>query len=52
MKAGFQNTEQAGVNRLSFGLQSADNNELKMLGRIHTFEQFDGKLQTGKGCRL
>lgn len=31
----------AGVNRLSFGLQSADNNELKMLGRIHTFEQFE-----------
>lgn len=31
---------QAGVTRLSFGLQSADNNELKMLGRIHTFEQF------------
>ena len=30
----------AGVNRTSFGLQSADNNELKMLGRIHTFEQF------------
>lgn len=30
----------AGVNRLSFGLQYADNNELKMLGRIHTFEQF------------
>lgn len=30
----------AGVNRLSFGLQSADNNELKMLGRTHTFEQF------------
>lgn len=30
----------AGVNRLSFGLQSVDNNELKMLGRIHTFEQF------------
>lgn len=30
----------AGVNRLSFGLQSTDNNELKMLGRIHTFEQF------------
>ena len=31
---------ETGVNRLSFGLQSADNNELKMLGRIHTFEQF------------
>lgn len=31
---------QAGVNRLSFGLQSADNGELKLLGRIHTWEQF------------
>lgn len=30
----------AGVNRLSIGLQSADNEELKLLGRIHTFEQF------------
>ncbi|QHQ61926.1 oxygen-independent coproporphyrinogen III oxidase [Anaerocolumna sedimenticola] len=30
----------AGINRLSFGLQSADNNELKMLGRIHTYETF------------
>lgn len=30
----------AGINRLSFGLQSADNKELKLLGRIHTFEQF------------
>ena len=30
----------AGINRLSFGLQSADNNELKLLGRIHTYEQF------------
>lgn len=29
-----------GVNRLSIGLQSADNRELKILGRIHTFEQF------------
>ena len=30
----------AGVNRLSIGLQSADNEELKILGRIHNFEQF------------
>lgn len=29
-----------GINRISFGLQSADNQELKMLGRIHTLEQF------------
>ncbi|HKM35796.1 MAG TPA: radical SAM family heme chaperone HemW [Lachnospiraceae bacterium] len=30
----------AGINRLSFGLQSADNKELKCLGRIHTYEDF------------
>lgn len=29
-----------GVNRLSIGLQSAQNHELKMLGRIHTYEDF------------
>ena len=31
---------EAGINRLSIGLQSADDEELKILGRIHTFEQF------------
>ena len=31
---------QSGINRLSIGLQSADNRELKLLGRVHTFEQF------------
>jgi oxygen-independent coproporphyrinogen III oxidase len=30
----------AGINRISFGLQSTDNKELKLLGRIHTYEQF------------
>ncbi len=30
----------AGINRLSMGLQSADNRELKRLGRIHTWEDF------------
>ena len=32
--------KKAGINRLSIGLQSANNEELKTLGRIHTFEQF------------
>lgn len=32
--------QKAGINRISIGLQSADNNELKLLGRIHTYEQF------------
>ena len=29
-----------GINRVSMGLQSADNEELKCLGRIHTYEDF------------
>jgi len=31
---------QAGINRLSIGLQSAQDDELKMLGRIHTVADF------------
>lgn len=31
---------QAGINRISIGLQSADDVELKQIGRIHTFEAF------------
>ena len=31
---------QNGINRVSFGLQSADNEELRLLGRVHTFEDF------------
>lgn len=30
----------SGINRVSIGLQSADNRELQYLGRIHTFEEF------------
>lgn len=30
----------AGVNRLSIGLQSTEDRELKLLGRIHSFDQF------------
>ena len=32
--------KRAGLNRISFGLQTTDNIELKKLGRIHTYEQF------------
>ncbi len=31
---------EVGINRLSIGLQSTDNNLLKQIGRIHTYEQF------------
>ena len=33
--------KKAGINRISFGLQSADNRELKLLGRIHSYEEFE-----------
>lgn len=32
--------KEIGINRLSFGLQSAHNEELKLLGRIHSYEEF------------
>ncbi|MCR4788204.1 MAG: radical SAM protein, partial [Lachnospiraceae bacterium] len=31
----------AGINRISIGLQSADDNELKKLGRIHSLRDFE-----------
>ena len=31
---------EAGINRLSIGLQSADDEELRALGRIHTYQEF------------
>lgn len=32
--------KQCGINRISMGLQSGNNQELNMLGRIHTYEEF------------
>ncbi|MBQ2284738.1 MAG: oxygen-independent coproporphyrinogen III oxidase [Clostridia bacterium] len=37
---GFVDLKNAGVNRISIGLQSANDDELKFLGRIHTFDVF------------
>lgn len=42
--------KQAGVNRISFGLQSANNEELQLLGRIHTFEEFLESYQMAREC--
>lgn len=39
-KEKLEGLKRVGVNRLSIGLQSAQNEELKMLGRIHTWEDF------------
>lgn len=35
----FRNVKAAGINRISFGVQSFDEGELKALGRIHTAEE-------------
>ena len=37
----FEGLLQAGVNRLSIGLQSVHENELKRLGRLHSFADFE-----------
>ena len=39
-KEKLENYIKCGINRLSIGLQSTDNNLLKEIGRIHTYEQF------------
>lgn len=39
-KAAFGQYKRAGINRLSIGLQSAEDEELKILGRIHNYSQF------------
>lgn len=40
----------AGINRISFGLQSADAGELQVLGRIHTYEEFLESYRMARAC--
>lgn len=42
--------KRAGINRLSFGLQSADDGELKALGRIHTYREFLESFSLSREC--
>lgn len=42
--------KEIGVNRLSFGLQSANQEELKLLGRIHTYDQFVQNFNLARQC--
>ena len=39
-----------GINRISFGLQSTNNDELKLLGRIHTYEEFLESFRLAREC--
>lgn len=40
----------SGINRLSFGLQSANDRELKLLGRIHTWAEFLENFHLAREC--
>ncbi len=40
----------AGINRLSLGMQSAHDRELKLLGRLHTYEQFLESYRLSRGA--
>lgn len=42
--------KEAGINRISFGLQSANDLELKSIGRIHTFAQFLESFNIARKC--
>ena len=42
--------KKAGVNRISIGLQSAKNEELQKLGRIHTFQEFLDTYKAVRAC--
>ena len=46
----LQAYKKCGINRISFGLQSANNEELKLLGRIHTYEEFLESYQLARKC--
>ena len=46
----FRTYQKAGINRISFGLQSVNNEELKMLGRIHTYEEFLESYETARNA--
>ena len=42
--------KEAGVNRLSIGLQSVNDEELRLLGRIHTYEEFLEAYHMARAC--
>lgn len=47
---GLKRYQRAGINRLSIGLQSARDEELALLGRIHTWGQFQEIYEAARGA--
>lgn len=46
----WQTYRKAGINRLSIGLQSTEAAELRVLGRIHSYEQFLETYRLARSC--
>lgn len=44
----FENLREAGANRISMGLQSANDDELKMLGRVHSLADFEESFKNAR----
>lgn len=49
-KEKLETYRRSGINRISFGLQSAKEEELKILGRIHSFEDFVSGFHMARDC--
>ena len=47
-KVKFEKYKEIGINRISIGLQSANNELLKEIGRIHTYEDFENTIKLAK----
>lgn len=48
----LQDYYNAGVNRVSIGLQSTNNHLLKTIGRVHNFEQFKNTYELAREVRI
>lgn len=48
----FSNYKDSGINRISLGLQSANDDELKFLGRTHTIEQAKRSIDSLSSARI
>lgn len=48
----FRTIKKGGFNRVSLGLQSANSDELKLLGRTHSLEQVKSAVKNAQSCEI
>ncbi len=49
---GLKKLRRAGVNRISFGMQSSDSAELRCLGRTHTFSDVERAVEAARSAKI